>query len=189
MRRAYAGVACLIALLLCGCASKDTTIARLEGSEPQRLSFGAPAAVQQTFAAQMKACWFDGPTALLSGYQYDTAPATLETANGLTQLPQITIQSGPGPSAQKFLVQFYPFNDNTLISTRNLSFPVDLAAKLKRDVETWIFGRGGCERSTGTIPVAASSVPPQTAAAVGQPALAGAWTTSQEAGPSIARAY
>lgn len=145
MRKALIGLLCLAALALCGCAKKDPTVARVEGSEPQRLSFGAPATVQKSFADQMKACWFNGPSAILSGYQYDTKPSVTETADGLAELQQISISSGPDKQAQIFVIQFHAFNENTLISTRNQSFPPELAAKLKRDVETWIFGRGECK--------------------------------------------
>lgn len=147
MRKAVIGLLCLAALLLCGCAKKDPAVARVEGSEPRRLSFGAPATVQKSFTDQMKACWFNGPSALLSGYQYDTKPSVMETAEGLAELQQVSISSGQGRQAQIFIVQFHAFNENTLISTRNLSFPAELAARLKHDVETWIFGRGECKEA------------------------------------------
>ena len=176
MRKAVIGLLCLAALPLSGCASKDPTIARVEGSEPQRLSFGAPAAVQKTFTDQMKICWFNGPSALLAGYQYDTKPSAVETAQGLVELPQVSISSGQGPQAQVFLVQFNAFNENTLISTRNISFPPELAARLKRDVETWIFGRGECREAEP--PQGYAGVPtlaPQSSSVV-QHASARGWT-------------
>jgi len=142
LRKATVGWICLIALFASACTGEDSTISRLEGAEPQRLYFGAPPEVQKVFANQMQACWFRGPSAPLGDYQYDTKPAVMETASGLTELQQITIKSEP--DSQGFVIQFFPFNENTLISTRNFSLPVELAAKLKRDVETWIFGRGGC---------------------------------------------
>ena len=157
LRKAVIGLLCLAALLVGGCAKKDPTVARVEGSEPQRLAFGTPAAVQQSFAEQMKVCWFSGPSALLAGYQYDTKPSALETGDGLVELQQINIYSGQGQQAQIFLVQFHAFNENTLISTRNLSFPPELAAKLKQDVETWIFGRGECKEAVP--PAGYASVP------------------------------
>ena len=98
------GLLCLAALLECGCANKDPPVARVEGSEPQRLSFGAPRAVQKSFADQMKACWFNGPSALLTGYQYDTKPAVTETGEGLVELQQISISSGQGEQAQRFVI-------------------------------------------------------------------------------------
>lgn len=145
MRKAVIGLLCLAALLMGGCAKKDPAVARVEGSEPQRLSFGAPADVQKSFTEQMKACWFNGPSAVLAGYQFDTKPSVAETADGLVELQQVSISSGQGPQAQVFIIQFHAFNDNTLISTRNQSFPPELAARLKRDVETWIFGRADCK--------------------------------------------
>jgi hypothetical protein len=169
---------CAIVVLLAACARNDRpAVAKVEGVEPQRLSFGAPAVVQKSFTDQMQLCWFQGPEAPLNGYRYDTKPAVLETGDGLTELPQVTITSGQGQEAQSFIIQFYPFNDNTLISTRNISFPLELAAKMKRDVETWIFGQTRCNdpvRQGADAPGAQISSGPV------QQAVAGEWSSSQE---------
>jgi hypothetical protein len=173
LRKAVIGLLCFAALLLCGCAKKDPTVARVEGSEPQRLSFGPPAAVQKSFIDQMKLCWLSGPSALLAGYQYDTKPSVTETADGLAELQQVSISSGAGHA---FIIQFHAFNDNTLISTRNVSFPPDLASKMKRDVETWVFGRTECkdaEPPAGYVGV--PTLTPQTSSTIVQHAANG-WT-------------
>lgn len=185
MRKASIGTACLLVVLAAGCSKKDPEIARIEGAEPQRLSFGKPAEVQTSFAEQMKICWFGGPSPLLSGYQYDTRPAALETGSGLTELPQVTIRAGEGEQAPAFLVQFYPFNDNTLISTRNLSFPVELAARLKRDVETWIIGRGQCEEQRGQAGYGdVPALSPQTSSVGAVQTSANGWAGTQEPPPA-----
>lgn len=171
------GMACIVALTLSACARSDPTLSRVEGSEPQRLSFGPPSDVQKAFTEQMKTCWFDSDAALLRGYQYDTKPAVLETSVGLTELPQVTISSGAG-GPQAFVIQFYPFNENTLISTRNIALPVELAARLKRDVETWIFGQGDCQDPAGRI---ASPSAPQISSNAVQQASANGWSAGQEA--------
>lgn len=176
MGKAVIGLLCLAALSLSGCAKKDPVVARVEGTEPQRLSFGAPAVVQKSFTEQMKACWFDGPSALLAGYQYDPRPSNLETADGLVELQQVSISSEPGPRAQIFVIQFHAFNENTLISTRNVSFPPELAAKLKRDVETWIFGRTDCKDPTPVAGAAGPGFAPQTSSLVQHAATTGGWT-------------
>jgi hypothetical protein len=179
LRNAIACVVCLAALLAAGCAKQDSTIAKLEGSEPQRLSFGAPDEVQKAFTAQMQSCWFTGSSAPLSGYQYDARPAVMETGQGLTELRQISIRSQGG--REDFLIQFYPFNNNTLISTRNLSLPIELAAKLKQDVETWIFGREGCDGPTGSLKASAeNAVVPQTSSSLVQNDTSGGWAPAQE---------
>jgi hypothetical protein len=179
LRKAIFGMSCLAALFPVACAQKDPTISRLEGAEPQRLSFGTPPEVQRAFADQMKNCWFSGAAAPLSGYQYDTKPAVLETGEGLKELPQIAIRSGS--DAPGFLVQFYAFNNKTLISTRNLSFPVELAARLKRDVETGIFGRANCESATGSAITSGATVPaPQIGSAAVQQEATRQWSAGQE---------
>jgi hypothetical protein len=181
LRKAGLCAACIFALLAASCAKNDSVVSRLEGAEPQRLSFGTPAAVQKSFIDQMQACWFNGSSALLSGFHFDTKAAVLETSGGLTELPQITISSDSGSAGQSFVIQFYPFNDNTLISTRNVSFPVELAGKLKRDVETWIFGRNGCDEPA---PAAGASAPRTSSAAVQQTA-GGSWAVKPESPQAV----
>jgi hypothetical protein len=58
-----------------------------------------------------------------------------------------------------FEVQFHRYNENTLISTRNFSLPAELAARLKRDIETWIFGRNDCADDLPAPPVSHESAP------------------------------
>jgi hypothetical protein len=149
LRKLALGLVCLAATLVAGCAARDPSLARIEGTEPQRLSFGQPAAVKATFAEKMQACWFAGTLPLLGGYQYDGKPGVIEVANVQAEVEQITISSGNGEGAHLFVVQFTPFNDNTLISTRAVNMPSDLAVRLKRDVETWIFGRNDCGAPNG----------------------------------------
>lgn len=144
MRGLIASVMVFVALCVGGCARKDPAITRIEGSEPQRLSFGAPKTVKDAFVEKMKLCWFNGPNGVLAGYNYDIGPARIETANGVVDLDQIAIFPTSGPPELAFLVQFHAFNDNTLIVTRNQGFPPPLAAYLKRDVEGWILERDGC---------------------------------------------
>ncbi len=144
LRAHVIGALCLVALVFAGCSRKDPQLAKVEGSEPQRLSFGRPQAVKAAFAAQMQACWFSGTYPLLGGYHYNAGSGIVEVANGEGSAEQIIISTGQGENAQVFQVQFTPFNDNTLISTRSVAFPPELAARMKRDVETWIFGRNDC---------------------------------------------
>ncbi len=117
--------------------------------------------MQEAFAAQMKSCWFDGPSAPLAGYQFDTRPAVYETVEGRSTLHQVTIRTGNDDDDRHFIVQFFPFDNNTLISTRNLSLPLDLAARMKRDIETWIFGREDCGRIGQDRPALTSSSGPR----------------------------
>ena len=133
---------CLLALLAAGCSSNKDTVQRREGTEPQLLSFGAPLEVEQAFTNQMESCWFNGPSAPLAGYSFDSNPVQFETANGPGTVHQVSIRDDDNDT--QFVVQFFPFNNNTLISTRNLSMPLELASRLKRDIETWIFGRNDC---------------------------------------------
>jgi hypothetical protein len=151
------GALCAVALMSAGCSRKDPQLARVEGAEPQRLSFGRPQAVQAAFAQKMQACWFSGTYPLLGGYHYDAGTGLFRVSNGEAGTQQITIYSGRGEDARIFQVQFTPFNDNTLISTRSRAFPPELAARMKRDVETWIFGRNDC----GGGPLPDVYAPPQ----------------------------
>jgi hypothetical protein len=182
-------VAVVLASLNCGCAGRSASLAQLDGSEPQRLSFGDPKTVQLNFAEKVRACWFGGSTPLLQGYRFDAvslshaddAPATDATT------PHIRILSGEGQGAAVFDVEFHAFNDNTLISTRNLSLPFELASRLKRDVEVWIFGDKSCGGSGGHV-VAAQTPPIDTAPASAIHLHAASWTGGQIASVASAPA-
>lgn len=162
----------LLALLAAGCSSKKDTVARLEGSEPQRLSFGAPVDVLRAFTDQIKLCWFSGSSAPLAGYNYAITPVRFEAANGPSTLQQVTIRDDDDDN--QFVIQFFPFNNNTLISTRNLSLPLELAARLKRDIETWIFGQNDCGDRARLVNGAAA-VSPQISASPVQQAGRNSW--------------
>jgi hypothetical protein len=184
LRLILIGIVCLLVGLATGCSKKGDTVARLEGSEPQRLSFGRPEEVQQAFTAQMKSCWFDGPSAPLADYQYDTKSTLFETADGPSKLHQVTIRSGEDDDDRLFVVQFFPFNSNTLISTRNLSLPLDVAARLKRDIETWIFGRTNCGSQIAQTNALPATQPPQISASRVQQAPDAGWKTGVDGEPA-----
>ena len=137
------GFAVFAALAAAGCAKKESAAARIEGAEPQRLSFGDPVSVQRAFVHQMKQCWFAGPGSLLDGYPYDLTPSVIDDLGGAHQIEQVMIFDRQDTRKPAFVIQFHAFNDNTLIATRNLAFPQIVAAQLKRDVETWVIG-GSC---------------------------------------------
>lgn len=132
------------AVLAAGCSKKDSTISQLSGSEPQRISFGDPQTVEANFSQKMAACWFNGKQPLLQGYRYESE--RVQTGDYSGSRIRIVPENMPASSevGGGFEVEFHPYNDNTLISTRNLSLPLELASKLKRDIETWIFGRNEC---------------------------------------------
>lgn len=167
MRGLVASIVVVVALCAGGCARKDPTITRIEGSEPQRISFGSPKTVLNAFVDKMKLCWFNGPGGVLTGHRYELTPVAIQTANGTVNLEQITIYSASGSPDSLFLIQFHTFNDNTLIVTRNENFSPPLAAYLKRDVEGWILERDGCDAPDASAkdggaqpPAYGSAVPP-----------------------------
>jgi hypothetical protein len=149
LRTLTAALLCLSMLAIAGCSRKDPQLAQLGGSEPQRLSFGAPKTVKAAFIKKMQACWFSGNYPVLGGYQINSSPGLVKVSDGEAEVQQVAIFSGKGENIQVFFVQFSPFNDNTLISTRSQSFPPELAARLRQDVETWIFGRSDCGSGGG----------------------------------------
>lgn len=138
----------VMAALVVGCSKKDPTLENVGGSEPRRLSFGEPQAVQATFLEKMRFCWFTAEKAPLQGYRFETVTTTQETP-GTTSEPVAVIQNikiyDEAKQAEAFEVQFHKYNENTLISTRNLGLPIELASRLKRDLETWILRTSDCE--------------------------------------------
>jgi hypothetical protein len=127
---------CLLALLPPACAKKDPAVESLLGSEPQRLSFGAPPEVLHSFVEKMRVCWFNRSGATLAGYRYETGERQPGEGGSADGYQNVTVYDASG-ATPVFEVQFHKYNDNTLIVTRNLSLPPDLHAKVKRDIQLW----------------------------------------------------
>ncbi len=113
------------------------------GSDPQRLSFGTPPEVLQSFVEKMKICWFSG-RGTLSGYRYETGERVAgedgESTDGYQNVKIFDANATP----EVFEVQFHKYNDNTLVVTRNFSLPADLLAKVKRDIQLWALAGPDC---------------------------------------------
>jgi hypothetical protein len=127
---------CLLALLPQACAKKDPAVESLLGSEPQRLSFGAPPEVLHSFVEKMRVCWFNRSGATLAGYRYETGERQPGEGGSSDGYQNVMILDAAG-TTQVFEVQFHKYNDNTLIVTRNLSLPPELLTKVKRDIQLW----------------------------------------------------
>lgn len=127
------------------CSKKQPAIDNVTGSEPRRLSFGAPPEVQATFLEKIRACWFGNGE--LKGYRYETMAVDPGPSRD-PLVPVIPYQNikiyDEKTQREAFEVQFHPYNENTLISTRNFALPAELANKLKRDLETWILRSADC---------------------------------------------
>lgn len=140
-------VVMVITSLLAACASKDPALENVSGSEPSRLSFGAPQTVQAGFLEKMKTCWF-GDDEPLHGYSFQAATANHgNPALGSAPVPvyqNIKIYDHERQT-EAFEVQFHKYNENTLISTRNMGLPLEVAQKLRRDIETWILRNSECD--------------------------------------------
>lgn len=111
-------------------------------SEPHRLSFGTPATVQAVVADRVKSCWFAEGGVLPAGFSFQLAPKDGDENGGGPRLIRIYDESAGHIEA--FQVHFYPYNDNTLISTRNLSLPEALARELQVSIETWLLDENRC---------------------------------------------
>ncbi len=143
--RFRAVVLCLLALLLPqACAKKDPTVESLIGSEPQRLSFGAPPEVLHSFVEKMKTCWFAGPGAPLAGYRYETGERPPGGGGSTEGYQNVTIYAAGG-GLEAFEVQFHKYNENTLIVTRNVSLPQDALTRVKRDIQLWALNSPDCK--------------------------------------------
>jgi len=134
-------ILCILALFPQACARRDPAVESLIGSEPQRLSFGAPPEVLHSFVEKMKLCWFNGASPALPGYRYETGERTEDSNSGGYQNVLIY---GAGGNSEVFEVQFHKYNDNTLIVTRNVSLPPDLLTKVKRDIQLWALTSQDC---------------------------------------------
>lgn len=126
-----------------GCARKDPAVDSLIGSEPQRLSFGPPPQVLQTFIEKMKLCWF-GAGETLAGYRYEAGERYPgEDAQSPEGYPNVKLFE-PGDGPPLFEIQFHKYNDNTLIVTRNYAMSTELSTKVKRDIQLWALQGRDC---------------------------------------------
>lgn len=113
-----------------------------EASEAQRLVFGTPQAVRTQFASQIGTCWFSGTGPLREGYSF-TMPDGRDDSEPLL----IRIHRTAPERAEVFQVQFYPHNDNTVVATRDVDMPDDLAGELETSVELWLLDPAQCRFS------------------------------------------
>jgi hypothetical protein len=136
-------ILCLLGLFPQACAKKDPAVESLMGSEPQRLSFGAPPEVLHSFVEKMKICWFAGSRAVLPGYHYETGERAAGEDGSVDGYQNVMIY-GAGGNSEVFEVQFHKYNDNTLIVTRNVSLAPELLTKVKRDIQLWALASPDC---------------------------------------------
>jgi hypothetical protein len=136
-------ILCLLVLFPQACARHDPAVESLKGSEPQRLYFGAPPEVLRSFVQKMKICWFNGPSATLAGYRFETGEREAGEGGSAEPFQNVMIYSG-GSSVEAFEVEFHKYNENTLIGTRNISLPPELMAKLQRDIQLWVLTSRDC---------------------------------------------
>ena len=121
---------------------EDPAVESLIGSEPQRLSFGAPPEVLHSFVEKMRLCWFNGSGATLAGYRFETGERAAGEGDSADGYQNVTIyDTSP---AEVFEVQFHKYNQNTLIVTRNVSLPPDLLTRVKRDIQLWALSNRDC---------------------------------------------
>jgi hypothetical protein len=181
LRELLLGTALMAVMTVAGCAVNDPILTGLEGSEPERVAFGKPPAVQQQYLQKMQQCWLKKPGSPFAGASIDATPPASATATppaaagagSVAPLQQITLRgSKPG---EVLTVEFHAFNNNnTLITTRNHGFPPSVTAALEQDIETWTFVRSGCDAPAATVISAApkNGAAPQATAVGGKAAPA-----------------
>ncbi|MFP4538615.1 MAG: hypothetical protein ACLFPA_09965 [Dichotomicrobium sp.] len=142
MRGFHIGVVFVLALVGQGCGTSSERMPLQEASEAQRLVFGTPQAVRTQFASQIGTCWFSGTGPLRENYSF-TMPDSGDDSEPLL----IRIHRTAPERAEVFQVQFYPHNDNTVVATRDVDMPDDLAGALETSVELWLLDPAQCRFS------------------------------------------
>lgn len=122
-----------------GCATSPETTPVQAESEAQRLVFGAPKAVRTQFASQIATCWFAAAGLLKEDYSFAMPDAAGPSAPLLVRVVALKPDR-----PEVFQVQFYPHNENTVVATRNISLPQDLAAELETSVQSWLLDPADC---------------------------------------------
>jgi len=138
-------VMCL-ALFTQGCATTSERMPVQEASEAQRLVFGTPQAVRTQFASQIGTCWFAEGGPFTDSYSFTMPDAAEANEPSLIRVFRLEPQR-----AEVFQVQFYPHNDNTVVATRNVDLPDQLAGDLETSVELWLLEPSQCRISEDAV--------------------------------------
>lgn len=135
-----------VALVTQGCATTSERMPVQEASEAQRLVFGTPQAVRTQFASQIGTCWFAEGGPLKDDYTF-TMPEAAEPG----KLSLIRVFHLEPERSEVFQVQFYPHNENTVVATRNVDLPNQLAGDLESSVELWLLEPSQCRMSEDAV--------------------------------------
>jgi len=130
-------------------------------SEAQRLVFGAPKAVRTQFASQIGTCWFASSGPLDADYSF-----AMPDSGALSAPLPIQVFAATPERPEVFQIQFYPHNENTVVATRNIGLPQDVAAELEMAVQMWLANPADCR--AGAEEQVAAAEPPRDGKDVGE---------------------
>jgi hypothetical protein len=146
LRALNVGFMLCAALLVQGCAADPERIPVDDASEAQRLVFGAPKAVRTQFASQIGACWFASAGPLKGDYTFTLPSNDSPDEPSLIRVFRVTPQRD-----EVFQIHFYPHNENTVVATRNLDLPEQIANDLETSVELWLLEPSQCVASEDAV--------------------------------------
>jgi|LNFM01.1.fsa_nt_gb hypothetical protein len=161
-------VAAAFAMALSGCAGNPLSLpavtAALDTRPPSLTvhSKDPPAEAYSRIARGALRCWF-GPEGSLKRTHIFNARVDPPSKGGSAEIVVQTREPGQtgttNGSLRAFSVSFEPNANGSLIETRNVRFPEDLAAGMSADVARWNSGKDGCA-VIGTGGWAAGPPPP-----------------------------
>jgi hypothetical protein len=168
IRHTAISVAAAVTLAVPGCAGNPLSLpavtAALDSRPPSLtlVSADPPAEAYSRIARGALRCWF-GPEGSLKRTHIFNARVDPQSKGGAAEIVVQTREPGQtgttNGSLRAFSVSLAPNGNGSLIETRNVRFPEDLAASMSADVARWNSGKDGCA-VIGTGGWAAAPPPP-----------------------------
>lgn len=138
--------------LLAACGGTATTSPQGHGQK-SILPGTAPAQAYALVARQIKACWFNPTSPVLTNHIFRAAAPAGGAATSQTNVVIYSKTPDGRRGLKTYSIKFEPRNKGTAVETQNHKLPYALAQKLTADVGYWIQGGANCD---GPAPVASS---------------------------------
>jgi hypothetical protein len=119
------------------------------------LTNSKPMDVYVSMGGTIKRCWFNPVDGILPKYVYraDVSPSGSKVQISVHNKIELGRAGG-----MTYLIDFKQAGASTVISTKNLKMPPELAAKMQFDIDRWKRGKSDCSKEMPAVAAAAPGV-------------------------------
>jgi hypothetical protein len=132
----------------------DTAVEISEAPPPATVSLARakPMDVYVAMGGTIKRCWFNPVDGILPKYVYraDVSPSGSKVQISVHNKIELGRAGG-----MTYLIDFKQSGPSTVITTKNLKMPTDLAAKMQFDIDRWKKGAADCSKEMPAITASA----------------------------------